>query len=144
MLRKTLNYGEVLACGVLVLASLSAFADDKKDDKPALSGSWVKKDGELKIEFTDKDVMKIAPHGNDEVFLVLCTYTVEKGEVKAKITGLEGKEEAKKKAQEHLPVGFKFSFKWKVNGDTARLDDVKGDDVEILKSHMEGDFEQKK
>jgi hypothetical protein len=164
MFLKTLSCGAVLACGLLVVAGLhlpgngcpgarmlghacaSAPADDKKDDKdkPALSGSWVKKEGELKIEFADKDIMKVAPHGNDEAFVVLCTYTVEKGEVKAKVTGFEGKEEAKEMAKERLPVGSEFSFKWEVKGDTGTLDDLKGDKAEVLKSHLEGKYDQKK
>jgi hypothetical protein len=145
MVPKALKYGVMLACGVLALASLAATADDNKGDKPALSGTWGKKDGELKIEFVDKDVLKIVPHGDPAVIAIVCDYTVEKqGLVKAKVTGFEGKEEAKKKVQEHLPVGFKFTFKWKVNGDAARLADVKGDGVETFKSHLEGDFEQKK
>jgi hypothetical protein len=138
-------YGVVLAYGVLVLACVSTSAEDKKGAKPALSGTWVKKDGELKIEFSDKDVIKIVPHGDSSVLAIVCNYTVEKGDrVKVEVTGFEGKEEAKKKAQEHLPIGFKFTFKWKVNGNAAKLDDLMGDDIEMLKSHLEGDFEHKK
>jgi hypothetical protein len=144
-----LKYVAVLMCGVLALAGLGVCAtltsaDDKKDDKdkPALSGVWVQKGGELKIEFSGKDVMKVFPHGKD-VLVILCEYTVEKGVVKAKITDFEGKnEEAKAKVKEKLPVGTEFSFEWKVKGDTARLDYQKGD--EHLKSHLEGEFEQKK
>jgi hypothetical protein len=162
MFPKTLPSGAILACGVLAVASLhlpphtgcpggrflsqaGAAADEKKDDKPILSGTWVQKDGELTIEYADKGVLKIAPHGDSAVIAIVCDYTVEKeGLVKAKVTGHEGKEEAKKKVQEHVPVGFKFTFTWKVDGDAARLDDVKGDDVESLKSHLEGDFKKKK
>jgi hypothetical protein len=145
MLPKTLKYSAVLACSVLVLARVPAWAEDKKGDKPALSGTWGKKDAELKIEFADKGSMKIVPHGDSSVLAIVCSYTVEKeGRVKVEITGFEGKEEATKRVQEHLPVGFKFTFKWKADGDAARLDDLKGDDVEMLKSHLEGDFEQKK
>jgi hypothetical protein len=147
MLRKTLSYSAVLACSVLALASLSASADDKKDDKekPALSGAWVKKEGELKIEFADKNVMKIAPHGDSALVAIVCAYTVEKeGLIKARVTGFEGKEEVKKMVEEKVPVGFTFSFKWKVKGDSAKLDDVTGENVEKLKSHLEGDFAQKK
>jgi hypothetical protein len=141
---KTLTCGVVLACGVLAQASPAVSADDKKGDKPALSGTWAKKDGELKIEFADKDVLKIAPHGDPAVVAFVCDYAVDKdGLVKAKVTGFEGKEEVKKKLQEKFPVGFKFSFKWKAKGDAARLDDLTGDDVEMLKSHLEGDFEKK-
>jgi hypothetical protein len=145
MLSKILEYAAVLACGVLLLASLPASADDRKGDKPALSGTWGKKDGELKIEFAEKSVMKIAPHGDSAVIAVVCNYTVVKGGlVKVKVTGFEGKKEAKKKIGECIPVGLEFSFKWTVKGATARLDDLKGDNVETLKSHLEGDFVQKK
>jgi len=161
MVLKTLS---CLACGVLAVAGLhvapsngcpgtsllplacaSASADDKKDDKPALSGTWAKKDAQLKIEFAGKDVLKILPHGDDPVIVIVCDYTVEKeGLVKAKVTGLEAKEEIKQKVQEHVPVGLTFSFKWKMNGDAAKLDELKGDkNVDTLKSHLEGDFEKK-
>src|SRR5262249_24430656 len=98
--------GAVLACGMLLLAAVSTLADDKKGDKnkPALSGSWVKHEGELKIEFTDKEHLKIVPHGDEAVIVVLCSYTVEKGTVKAKITGFEGKEEAMQAVKDKLPV----------------------------------------
>ena len=144
MLLKLLKYGAALACGVLVLVSLPASADGQKGDKPALSGTWAKKDGELKLEFADKGVLKIAPHGDPALITILCDYTVEKkGLVKAKVTGFEGKEGAKKKAAEVIPVGLKFSFTWTAKGDTAKLDDLKCDKADQLKSHLEGDFEKK-
>jgi hypothetical protein len=139
----TLPCGVVLACSVFFLASLSASADDKKD-KPALSGTWALKGGEAKIEFADKNVVKFAPHGDSKVIAVICEYTVDKeGLVKAKVTDFEGKDEAKEKVKELLPVGTEFSFKWKVKDDTATLDDLKGDKVELLKSHLEGKYSQK-
>ena len=119
-------------------------AGTRADDKPTASGSWVKKEGQLKIEFTDKDVMKIAPHGDDSTALVVCSYTITKeGLVKVKITELQGKEEFKEKAKGHLPVGLEWSFTWKVKGDTATLEDVQGKDVDVIKSHMEGEFAKK-
>jgi len=96
----------------------------------------------MKIEFSDKDVMKIVPHGEKKVIVVVCEYTVDKqGLVKAKIKELEG--EAKDKAKDHLPVGLEFSFKWQVKDDAATLDDVKGDNVDPLKAHLEGKYEKK-
>lgn len=143
---RSLTYAALLALVTLTLAGLLARADDKKGgkDKPALSGSWVMKGGEVKIVFADKDTLKIAPHGSDEVFLVLCSYTVEKGRVQAKITAFEGKDEAKQKAQQHLPVGSEFSFQWKVDGETGTLEGVKGEQADLLKSHLEGKYEKKK
>jgi RNA polymerase sigma factor (sigma-70 family) len=126
--------------------SATAAAADEKDgkDKPGLSGTWVKKEGELRIEFADKEVLKVSPHGKDDLILIVCSYTVEKdGRVKAKVTDFEGKDEAKQKVKEKLPVGTEFSFTWKVKGEAATLDDVKGDSVEGLKAHLEGDYGKK-
>jgi hypothetical protein len=166
MLLKTPLCATMLGCGVLALAGLhlpgnacpgarilslvglSASADDKKDDKdkPSLSGVWQRKEGELKIEFCDKDLMKIDPHGNGEI-LIVCQYTIDKEKlVKAKITELEGKEEVKEKVKDKVPLGLEFTFKWKVKDETATLGDLKGDGdkIETLKSHLEGEYSQKK
>jgi hypothetical protein len=118
--------------------------DDKKDDKdkPALSGTWALKGRDLKIEFCEKEVMKLSAH--DGALIIKCDYAVEKGRVKAKITSLEGQEDLKEKAKDKLPVGLGFSFRWKVKGPAATLDDVKGDNVELLKSHLEGEYDQEK
>ena len=119
-------------------------AEEKKDDKPqALSGTWVKKDGELRVTF-EKAELKISPHGKDDLILILCAYTVKDGSVKAKITGFEGKAEAKKAIAEKLPVGTEFTFKWTAKNDAATVAEVKGEKVEMLASHLEGEFEAKK
>ena len=146
MLTNILKCGAALACGVMVLAGLSASAGDKKADKPALSGAWTQKGGELKIEFAGKDVMKIAPHGDSAVIGIVCKYAVEKESlVKAEISGYEGTDEAKERIKEHLPIGFKFSFQWTMKGDAARLGGVMADNnAEKLKNHLEGEFEKKK
>ncbi len=115
-----------------------------KREKAKLSGTWTQKDGELKIEFADKEMIRIAPHGDSAVAIV-CSYTIEKeGLVKAKVAGFEGKEEAKQQVQEAVPLGLTFTFKWTVKGDAARLEVLMGDGLEALKSHLEGDFEQNK
>jgi hypothetical protein len=87
--------------------------------------------------------MKIAPHGDSKVIAVVCEYTVDKeGQVKAKITDFEGKAEAQEKVKELLPVGTEFTFKWKVKDDAAKLDDLKGEKIEPLKSHLEGEYKK--
>jgi hypothetical protein len=136
----------VLACCACILVSLAASADDKKDkDKPALSGVWTQKGGETKIEFSEKNVMTICPHGDSNIIALICEYNVEiEGLVKAKITDYGGKEEAKTKVKELLPVGTEFRFKWKVTDNAAKLDDLTGDQVEPLKSHLEGEYSEMK
>ena len=146
MFRLKTHTSVVLLTGALLaLTSLLASADDKKADKskPALSGSWTRKEAELRIEFSDKEVLKISPHGKDEMILIECKYTVDKeGRVKAEITELTGT--AKDKVKEVAPVGLKFSFTWKVKDDAAVLSEVKGDNAEALKTHLEGDYAEKK
>src|SRR5262245_36994382 len=133
-----------LACGLLLLIGPRVTADDKKEDKAALSGTWALKDGQLKMQFSGKDGLKIHPHGDKDQFAVVCSYAVTKdGSVKAKITELEGSDEIKQKVKDILPVGLEFSFKWKVKGDSAKLEELDGKDVAQLKSHMEGEYEKK-
>jgi hypothetical protein len=143
---KTLQCRAVLACSAFILVSLSALADDEKDkDKPALSGVWMLKEGETKLEFSEKNVMTICPHGDSNVIAVICEYTVEReGLVKAKITDFGGKDDAKRIVKEMLPAGTEFTFKWKVTNNAAKLDDLKGDNVEQLKAHLEGEYSQMK
>jgi hypothetical protein len=131
----------------LLLGGLSA-ADDKKGDKDkaAPSGAWVLQEGQLKIDFTGKGAMKIYPHGDDTVVIV-CEYTAAKGLVKVKITDFEGtKDEVKAKVKEKVPAGTELEFQWKVKDGTATLSDVKGggDNGELLKSRLEGKYDQKK
>jgi hypothetical protein len=138
---KRVTYIALFACALL--AGLSAAADDNKN-KPALAGVWVRPGGEPKIEFTAKNVMKIAPHGDQTAIVVVCEYRTDKeGRVKAKVTDYEGDEELKAKIKKHAPLGLEFNFKWQVKDDAATLDDLKGDNVEALKTHLEGKFDKK-
>jgi hypothetical protein len=121
-------------------------SDGQKDDKdkPALSGVWVQKQGDIdfQLEFPEKAVMKITIFHGDKGAILTCSYTLDKeGLVKAKITEVE---EKGINAKEKLPVGREFSFKWRVKDDAATIDDVMGDDVQPLKAHLEGKYDQKK
>jgi hypothetical protein len=142
--RRSLGFSALLACSVVVVAWVGALAADKKGgkDEPALAGVWALQGGEMTLEFSGKDSLKISPHGKDEVILIRCKYTRTKdGRVKAKITALEG--EKKDKAEGVVPVGLEFNFRWVVKEDKATLDDLKGDKAEGLKSHLEGSYQKK-
>ena len=77
--------------------------------------------------------------GNGAV--VKAKYTVDKdGVIKAKVTDVEEKGEFPAKPA----VGFEFSFKFKIDGKTAKLTDFDGKDTENAKPVVEGDYEQKK
>jgi hypothetical protein len=134
----------VLASAVITLA---VQGDDKKEGKSgsALKGTWEKKDSEMQLEFRDKDVMKIFPHGQNIEIAIVCKATMEKkGLVKATISEFEGKEEIVKQIKELAPVGLGFTFKWQIKDGRATLGDVTGEKSEALKSHLEGDYELKK
>ena len=126
---------------LLAVTGLSAPGDK---DQAAPSGTWMLQGAEMKIVFSGKDTLKLHPHGDNPAITVVCQYTADKkGLVKAKITQYEGKDAAKAKLQEKLPLGTEFSFQWSVKGTTATLDQLKGNNVELLKSHLEGKYEQK-
>ena len=143
---KTLHRGLLLAGSFLILASLAAASDDKtNNDKPALSGVWVQKGGEPKVEFSDKKVLKISPHGDNVAIAIICRYTVAgDGLVKANVTGFDGEDGLKEVAKGMLPPGTEFTFKWRVKDETAQLDDLNGERIEPLKSHLEGEYSRKK
>ena len=119
--------------------------DDKKEEKKVeLAGTWEKKEGEMKVTF-EKETVKLSPHGKDDVIVIVCEYTADKkGLVKAKVTGFEGRADAQKAIGEKLPVGTEFTFKWTVTKEAAKVEDVKCEKSDLVKSHLEGDFTEKK
>jgi hypothetical protein len=142
---KTFRSGMVLASSILILAGLTAWADDRSDKEgAALSGVWTLKQGETRIEYADKKVVKIFPHGDNVQIAVICEYTADKeGLVRVKVTGFEGDDETKKRVNEVLPPGTRFRFRWKIKDDSAKLDKVQGDQADHLKSHLEGEYGRK-
>jgi hypothetical protein len=136
----------LVAAGLAVVIALHghsprAAGDDKKAEGPA--GTWVKKGADIKVEFPEKEILKVYPHG-DSGFIVICSYTLGKdGVVKAKIKDYEGSAEIKEKAKNALPVGLEFEFTWTVKDGAGKLDDVKGEKTEPIKNHLEGDYEKK-
>src|SRR5262245_30825037 len=103
MLARTLKC-VAAACWVLTLAGLTASAGGEKGakGKPAPSGVWVMQGGEMKLDFTAKDVLKIHPHGENEVIVILCQVSVGKeGQIRAKVTEFEGKDKFKEAVKKH-------------------------------------------
>jgi hypothetical protein len=131
----------------LTAASMSMFAaadDKKKDDKdkPALTGTWTRESNglDLKLEFTGKDTLKMSAFAEDNGVIVTTKYSIKDGMVKAKVTDVEVKGEFKNKP----PKGLEFTFKWKVKGDTATLDDFTAEGLEEAKPVLEGEYAKKK
>jgi hypothetical protein len=146
MFRTPRTYCTLLVAGVLALTCRPALADDAKGDngKPIPSGTWEKKDAEPKLEFTGEDKLTIFPHGDNVNLQIDCSYTVTKdGLVKAKVTRLGGADDVVEKVKGLVPVGLELSFKWKIDGDKATLDDLDGKDVEHVKECLEGEYSKK-
>ena len=129
------------ALTLALAAGPAAPADDKKDDK-ALSGVWVREASglDLKFEFTGKDTLKMTVSAGENAAIVTSKYTVKDGVVKGKVTDVEEKGNFPGKP----PKDFEFSFKWTVKGDTATLDDLKGDNIDDVKPVVEGEYKRKK
>lgn len=122
----------------------TVIAAGTNDDKPAHVGTWAKQDGETRIEFVDKEVMKISPHGDPAVIAIVCKYTLDKaGLVKAEISDFEGRNDFKEQVKQIVPVGSKFEFTLTVDKTSASVDNITGDNAERLKGHMEGKYDWK-
>lgn len=132
------------ALAALALSNFVAADDKKKDDKekPALSGMWTRESGglDLKFEFTGKDTLNMSAFAEDNGVIVTTKYTVKDGVLKAKVTDVEVKGEFKNKPAK----GLEFTFKWKVKGDTATLDDFEAEGLEAAKAVLEGEYAKKK
>jgi hypothetical protein len=143
-MRQSIELVALLACTVLVAAATRVSADDAKKDA-SLSGSWEKKSGQVKFAFGDKDVLKIYPHGEQFGFAIVCKYSVEKdGRLKLKVTEIDANDDVKQKVKDIAPVGLEFSFKYEIKNDAVTVDDLKGENVDAFKSHLEGEYEAKK
>jgi hypothetical protein len=126
-----------------IIASVSA--DDKKPadkDKPAFTGTWTRESNglDLKVEWIGKETIKMSAFAEESGVIVTLKYAVKDGVVKAKVTDVEVKGDFKNKP----PKGLELSFKWKVKGDTASLDDFDGEGLENAKPVVEGEYAKKK
>lgn len=142
---RTVGWLSLVVGLLLTLTAPLAWGHEKKEAKAELSDTWTMQGGEMKIEYVDKESFKLHPHGDHPVIVILCSYQVDKkGLVKAKVTDFEGKETAKAQIREKLPAGSEFSFTWSLKDGVATLGEVKGEEATLLKSHLEGKYDQKK
>src|SRR5262249_30859460 len=138
---RTLMLFRLVAGGfALALLAGTVVADDKKDKDKGTT--WTRESNRIDLTFLfTKDTLTATVMSGENGFVATCKITTDKdGVVKAKITKVEEKGKFP-----NLPkAGIEFSFKWKVNGDTAELSDLKGDDVEDAKGIVEGEYKKKK
>lgn len=127
---------------VAVVAGFVVAADEKKDDKAVLNGSWTKEgDGHtLEVKFPKAAELVVVVTAGDNGVTVNCKYTQEKdGTVKATV-----KSTVEKGSFPQVPKdGAEFSFKIKIDGKTAKLRDFESKDLEGAKDVMEGEYTSK-
>lgn len=145
-MRSALRVGlVVLGLSALCVLNLAATANSPEEKgKPALTGAWQRQGSELKLEFGDEAVLRVYPHGDKALIGLVCKYTVEKdGTLKVKVTDYEGKDEFKEKVKTKVPVGQEFGLKWTAKDGKATLEILKGENTDLLKGHMDGEYEEK-
>ena len=128
-------------CFALALLLGPVAAEDKKDEKDK-AVVWERESNgvELKFEF-GKDTFKLTAFNGDNGAIITCkTKTDKDGVVMATVTAVEEKGNFPPKPK----VGFEFSFKWKADGDTATLSDLKGEGLDNAKGVLEGEYKKKK
>ena len=131
-----------LLAGGFALALLvgSVAAQDNKD-KPAIT-TWERESNgfDLKFEF-GKDTLKVTAMNGENGAIMNCKTTTDKeGVVKATVT-----EATEKGSFPPTPKkGFEFSFKWKEDGDKAKLSDFKWEGLDEAKAIVEGEYKKKK
>jgi len=127
---------------VLALFAAGVLAGPVVAEDKELTGAFKKKANDLDIKIVFKKDKMLQVHGTvgDAGFVMSCKYTQEKdGTLNCEVTDFEKKGDfpvAKEK-------GYKFSFKWEAKDKTAKMTDLKGDDInEDQRQAVEGDYEK--
>jgi hypothetical protein len=129
--------------GLFALTTLigSVVADDKKDPQDKTAEIWEGGSNGVDLKFeVGKDTLKVVASMGCNGVNFTCKKSVDKdGVVMAEVTTVEvkGMFPAPEK-------GLKFTFKWKVDGDTATLSDLKGKGIEEYSNVIEGKYTKKK
>ncbi len=130
----------LLAAGfALAFITQPATADDEKKAAP----TWIREANDLVITYQfGKDTLKVtAMHGDDGAVFNCKTKIDKDGVVTATVTDATEKGNFPPTPKK----GFEFSFKWKVDGDTATLSDFKWEGLpEDAKGVVEGEYKKKK
>jgi hypothetical protein len=119
----------------LLLGSVASAA--KLDDVT----NWEKEANGIDMKLAvSKDTLKLSAFSGADGTIATCKMNVDKdGVVHAEVTGVEVKGNFPAAPEK----GLKFSFKWKVDGKTATLSDLKGKGIEEYKDVVEGEYKKK-
>jgi hypothetical protein len=125
---------------IMVAVAATATADEKKESKSAIDGSWGREaPSGLKIvmEFNKKKLtVSLEPPGGGEKIIVKSDIKIEDNVVHGTITDVEGGGPQK---------GDTFSFKVSVKGKTMKVSDLKGnnDPGDEARAAIEGEYKKK-
>jgi hypothetical protein len=132
----------LFALAAVALLGGGLIADEKKEPKKDATptGVWMKEsDGlTLILDFTKADVLTVTVAAGENSLIITNKMTVEKdGTIKGKMT----KSETKGEFPVMLKDGYEMSFKFKVDGKTAKLSDFTASEHEEQgKGATEGEY----
>jgi len=129
------------ALGAVLVAAGGTTAQDAKTDKKADGprGIWSREVGgvEVKLDFTGgKGSLKASMSKGDDGVTATCKFEIMDGVLKGEVVTVE----EKGNFPDPPPVGFAFSFKWRVTDETAELSELTGDFAERAKPIIEGQY----
>jgi len=127
---------------VAVAAGFAVAADEKKEDKAVLKGTWTKETNDLTVDvkFGKEGELAFVATAGDNGVTVNCKYTVEKdGTIKAKVKSTEEKGSFPAKPKDDS----EFTFKFKIDGKSAKLSDFEAKDLDGGKEAVEGEYSSK-
>lgn len=128
-------------CAALFAISFVS-AEEKKEDKPVLSGIWTKDhDGAIiSFDFNKKDQVVVKVEASDKSVTVTCKCTVDKdGVVKATAEKIENKNEF----PTEIKKGYEFKLKVKIDGKKATISDFVAENADAAKAVVEGEYTKK-
>lgn len=128
-------------CAALFAISFVS-AEEKKEDKPVLSGIWTKDiDGAIiSFDFSKKDKVVVMVEASDKSITMTCKSTVDKdGVVKATAEKIENKNEF----PSEIKKGYEFKMKVKVDGKKATISNFEAENADAAKNIVEGEYTKK-
>jgi hypothetical protein len=127
----------VRTCAVGLLLAVSVQAADEPKRAPT---TWVRTAGDFELTFevaatTGKYTIKFG----DNRCVVTSKLAFDGDAVTCEVIDVEVKGELPASPKK----GDKLTFKWATKGDTATLTDLKGDNTDLVKTTVEGEYKKK-
>ena len=126
---------------LFLCVAVAAYAADEKKAATLPTGAWTRETDAATLRFHfKKDDLAITAKAGEATMTLTCTCEIDKeGIIKVKITEVKVKGDF----PEPPKAGTEMSFKFVVDGKTAKLTDFKSKELEHAKAIVEGEYESK-